>query len=175
MWETPVDGLRVGGSVQGIKIDTVLTAGMMPVNVDIEAVLAVASIEYAANDWLLAAEFSQWPAKSQTSLPMIPAEQVTSERAYAMASYRAARWLQPGIYYSVLYPDVTQRGARRENVQHDVATTLRFDITPNWILKLEGHCMIGTAGLDPSLNDNVPTSALDQAWAVFLAKTTGYF
>jgi hypothetical protein len=60
-------------------------------------------------------------------------------------------------------------------MQHDVAATLRFDINSHWLVKLEGHFMSGTAELDPSINGNVPTSDLQENWAVFLAKTTAYF
>jgi hypothetical protein len=60
-------------------------------------------------------------------------------------------------------------------MQHDVAATLRFDITENWLLKLEGHYMSGTAAVSPALNDNTPLNLLERNWVVFLAKTTAYF
>jgi hypothetical protein len=91
-----------------------------------------------------------------------------------MATYRAARWLAPGLYYALQFPNVDQRSGR-ENQQHDVATTLRFDINDNWLFKLEGHYMFGTAGLDPTLNNNTPLNALQQSWGVLLVKTTAYF
>jgi hypothetical protein len=99
---------------------------------------------------------------------------MTSERAYAMAGYRATKWLQPGVYYSILFPDVDHRQGR-QNRQHDLAATVRFDINSNWLAKLEAHWMQGTAGLSPSLNNNTPLSALDRYWGVFLVKTTAYF
>src|SRR5262249_53398500 len=104
--------------------------------------------------------------------PQIPL--MVSERAYGMVSYRAAKWLQPAIYYSVLYADTDHREGR-EHQQHDVATTLRFDINDHWLFKLEGHYMVGTAALTSSLNNNTPLSQLDRNWSVFLAKTTAYF
>jgi hypothetical protein len=59
--------------------------------------------------------------------------------------------------------------------QHDVAVTLRYDITPNWLVKLEGPYMHGTAALTAALNGNRPLDSLDEDWGVFLVKTTGYF
>jgi hypothetical protein len=176
LWETPVEGLRVGGSLQTLRIDTTLLAGTTSVGVQIPAVLWVGSLEYAAGDLLLAAEYSRWGIGVNSSnseiFPQTPT--MTSERAYAMATYRANRWLQPGAYYAMLFPNVDNRNGR-ENVQHDVATTLRFDINSFWMLKLEGHYMLGTAGLDPTLNGNVPLTQLNEAWTVFLVKTTAYF
>ncbi len=176
MWETPAEGLRLGGSMQVLRLDLQLLAGAQTLKVEAPVTLAVGSVEYSTHDLLLAAEYSRWFVKADSSdstiFPSSPL--VTSERAYAMASYRANRWVQPGAYYSLLFPDVNHRSGR-ENMQHDIAATLRFDLNTNWLVKLEGHYMLGTAGLTPALNGNTPLSALDKAWAVFLVKTTAYF
>ena len=63
----------------------------------------------------------------------------------------------------------------RDAYQHDFALTVRYDFTENWLFKLEGHFMSGTAGLDPALNDNTPRSELTRDWGAFFAKTTAYF
>ena len=55
-----------------------------------------------------------------------------------MGAYRLRPWLTPGVYYSALYPNVDDRDGR-DAYQHDLAATLRFDITANWLFKLEGH------------------------------------
>jgi hypothetical protein len=63
--------------------------------------------------------------------------------------------------------------------QHDLAVTLRFDLTLNWLLKLEAHSINGTAGLENrdlnGLNRGVEAEELTRRWAVFLLKTTAYF
>jgi hypothetical protein len=100
-----------------------------------------------------------------------------SEHAYVLATYHVRPWLWPGAYYSVLFPDeatATFTGPS-QNMQHDVAGTVRFDINSHWLVKLEAHYMHGTAGADSSLNDNRPLDALTRNWAVFLAKMTAYF
>jgi hypothetical protein len=176
LWETPLDGLRVGGSVQALRLDTDLLAGTKVASAEIPAVLAVGSIEYAAHDVAIAAEYSRWFVKVNSSdSNVIPASPVvTSERGYFMMSYRATKRLQPGAYYSVLFSDVDHRDGR-DHFQHDVASTLRFDITSNWLLKLEAHYMNGTATLTPQLNGNLPLSVLSKSWTAFFAKTTAYF
>ena len=97
-----------------------------------------------------------------------------SERAYVLAAYRVKKWFQPCLYYSLFFPDVEKRTGRA-NWQHDISATLRFDINSFWLVKLEGHYMRGTAGLQPALNDNQPLTALERDWGVFLLKTTAYF
>lgn len=176
LWETPLQGLRVASSLQTLRLDANLLVGAKPVSVEIPVDLWVASLEYAVQDFLFAAEYSRWYAKSDSSdsslFPQTPT--VVSERGYAMVTYRAAPWIQAGAYYSILFPDTTKR-RDRENWQNDVAATLRFDINSNWLLKLEGHHMLGTAVLDPTLNGNMPLANLQRTWGVFLAKATAHF
>jgi hypothetical protein len=184
MWETPVDGLRVGGSVQDLRLDLGLLSGATltmqatPSTARISALLWVTSLEYSAHDLLLAVEYSRWRVKTEASDPMLvppgtPA--IVSERAYAMAAYRVRYWFQPGTTYSVFFPNVDNRRRGSDSVQHDVAATLRFDVNAHWLVKLEGHFMRGTAGLQSALNNNTPVGLLTQNWAVFLIKTTAYF
>jgi hypothetical protein len=176
MWETPLEGLRIGGSVQALRIDTTLFTQNKTVTAQIPAKLWVASIEYAEHNLLLASEYSRWYVSLDSSDQTVFPNQSTtvSERAYAMITYRITPWLQPGAYYALLFPDASNRSGR-DHVQHDVAFTLRYDLTTNWILKLEEHFMSGTANLTPSLNDNKPLAQLPSSWGVFFVKTTAYF
>jgi len=112
-----------------------------------------------------------------------------SERFYLMSSYRVTSWFTPGLYYSVLFANADDRTGKeptygsapgspplgRGAYQHDVALTLRYDLNQYWLLKVEGHAMHGTAGLQSSLNNNLPLSALTRDWGVLLLKTTAYF
>jgi hypothetical protein len=201
VWDSPLDGLRVAGSLQALRLDydlivspavyaPLIAAGLVDpdwkgvAHGKVPAVIGVGSIEYAAQDLLLAAEYSRWHFDNELSVPaLLPgAATSTSERLYVMAAYRTQRWFHPGLYYSLFFPEVTRRSLfnrgpdyGRQDYQHDLAVTLRFDLNAHWIAKLEGHYMHGTAGLDPNLNDGVPRSELEADWVVFLAKTTVYF
>jgi len=192
MWLTPLTGLQLGGSAQALRIDVDYVpsaaelaaldmAGTLPedfsgsVSVKIPALLALGSVEYSAHDWLIAAEYSRWWASLESNLPaLFPEVKNTSERAYVMTSYQVASWFWPGAYYSLLFSDVNDRHGR-DAYQHDVALTLRYDITQHWLVKLEGHYMHGTAGLSSALNDGTPLSELNEDWGVFLVKTTAHF
>jgi hypothetical protein len=175
IWETPLDGLRLGGSVQALRIDASFVYKDKPIAIQIPAVLAVGSVEYSAHDVLLSAEYSRWRVGIESSDPTyLRPGRIVSERGYVMGSVRATKWLQPGLYYSVYFPDVDRRSGRAA-MQHDVAATLRFDINAHWLVKVEGHYINGTADLSPDLNDGKSRDVLDRSWGLFLAKTTAYF
>ena len=173
----PIDGLRLGGSLQFLRLDTDLLASSTSgrVALRIPATLWVASAEYSVHDLVLAAEYSRWLVKTESDNPsLFPQSSTTSERAYVLATYRLNPWLQAGTYYSRLVPDVDRRTFPAD-IQHDFAFTLRFDINRYWLIKAEGHYMRGTAGLSSSLNGNRPLTALTPDWALFALKTTAYF
>jgi len=189
-WDTPVDGLRVGASVQALRLALTLDYPMIPatamtpalpaetVTGHLPALLWVGSLEYAAHDFLVAVEYSRWRSKitdsTDTDPLRLPNMTTVSERAYALVAYRVRRWFQPGVYYSrhVRNVDVS---AGAGAAQDDVAGTLRFDINTFWLVKLEGHLMHGTADVDPALNGGVNRNSLTRNWGAFLLKTTAYF
>jgi hypothetical protein len=171
MWETPVEGLRLGGSVQALRLDAQLQGVMNPADLEtaeIPAILWMASLEYIGHNWLFAAEYSRWHTETKSSNPAFlrPTLPMTNERYYAMAGYHLLPWLQVGSYYAGYYPHYTVRSGDA-NQQHDVAATIRFDITPNWLLKLEGHYIHGTAELG--------AGRFEPNWTMFLLRTTAYF
>jgi hypothetical protein len=146
-----------------------------PLKVKLPALLAVGSMEYQTGDLLVAAEYSRWRVKIESPTQvLLPSSDTVSERGYLMTSYRVLPWLWPGLYYSMFFKDVDHRTGR-DAYQHDVAATLRFDLTDHWLLKVEGHYMYGTAALSSALNDNQPTSTLVPNWGLLLIKTTAYF
>jgi hypothetical protein len=174
MWETPLTGLRMGGSAQVLELQTDLADPMgMALDLDIFAALLVASVEYTDGVFLVAAEYGRWYLDYNSAVSALNAT-AWNERAYVMTSYRITEWFTPGLYYSLLYGTVDDRESRGRQ-QHDLALTLRFDINDYLLVKLEGHYMHGTAALNSALNGGIPNSELRGNWAVFFVKTTGYF
>lgn len=152
-----------------------VVATSIPFEVAISGILWVASVEYAANDLLIAAEYGRWHLSADSSDPMLfPSIERTSERMHALAAYRFTDWFEASLYYSLIFPDVDDRNGR-DSRQQDYALSVRFDVNEHWIVKAEGHFMNGTAGLSTGLNDNVPRVRLTRDWAVILLKTTAYF
>jgi hypothetical protein len=93
---------------------------------------------------------------------------------YGLASYHWRPWLQTTLYYSLSYPNLRDTSGA-DHHQHDACGSVRFDINPHWILKLEAHYMRGTAALDSTLNEGVAREDLANQWGLFAAKTTVYF
>jgi hypothetical protein len=191
MWQLPF-GLQTGASVQALRLDfdyqppaalvsSLQMAGSLPadfrgpVKIEAPVLLAVGSIEYQLDDWLIAAEYSRWRSQLQSQMQVIlPSSDTVSERGYVMTSYHVLPWLTPGAYYSMLYKDVEHREGRGA-YQHDVAATLRFDLNDHWLLKIEGHYMNGTGALSSALNDGKALNLLPKEWGLLLLKTTAYF
>ncbi len=173
LWETPVDGLRIGGSGVYLRVEAtgILPPPMAALSVTQNEYAGLASVEYAAHDLLLAAEYGQTRVASHYDPLLAPDANVTSEGGYVMSACRLTPWLQPAVYYSLVYPNRDVRDGR-ENMQHDAAGTLRFDINEFWIVKLEAHYMHGTASLagTPQVR-----AALPENWGLFVLKTTAYF
>jgi hypothetical protein len=173
-WETPVDGLRVGASILAIRLNVTAFEGGMSASIVNHSVLAMGSAEYAVRNWLVTAEYSRWHAAQDSALASSQFSR-TSERSYAMLSYRAAPWFEPTVYYALYFPDVSNREGGSAFRQDDVTLSFRFDVGAHWIIKAEGHYMSGTAGLVAPLSVTPPPANPADHWGVFLLKTTGYF
>lgn len=180
IWETPVDGLRLGGSGQVLRFNTNVSIPGPPgmpatvIEEDIPFRLYLVSLEYSANDLLLAGEYGRWHADIEITGVPVPKTGITNQRFYGMAAYRITTWFAPGVYYSSLLTNESKPNTR-DNYQHDFAATLRFDVNPYWLIKLEGHFIDGTTDLSSSLNGGTPLEMLPRDWFLFLAKTTAYF
>lgn len=193
LWHAPapIDGFTLGASVQALRInlDLVLSddivsaltqAGLVPAGTgdtfkySLPALLWVGSAEYAAHDLLLAAEYSRWHEEYKTRPRIVPDGSENQTRWYVMGSYRVTPWFTPGVYYA-LFDNGVPGPKTRDKYQQDFALYNRYDLTSNWLLKLEGHYMRGTAELSPELNSNLPLTALARDWTVFMVKTTAFF
>jgi hypothetical protein len=177
LWETPLEGLRVGGTGLAARVEAnAIFPSLMFMQAAIKANLysGIASAEYLVRDLLVAAEYGQQRTETSSTNEMllpVPLAVRVSEGGYALAAYRVTRWLQPAFYYSLSYPNRNVREGRA-NVQHDVSATLRFDVNDFWIVKLEAHYMNGTAILAGTTETRAMMPA---SWGLFLIKTTAYF
>lgn len=193
LYMLPVDGLLAGVSGQSLRLDSdiafdpalqagleglgLLTPGVTyPTPIKWRVRRWIASLQYAAHDLDVSAEYSRWyGAFINSPGPLLLPPHIVNERYFIMASYRIAPWFTPGAHYSAYFANVENRDALGQ-YQRDWAVTTRFDLNAHWILKLEGHLMRGTGRLDNrALNDGRPTDTLPQNWAAFLIKTTAYF
>lgn len=192
LWSTPLDGLLAAFSVQAVRFDWdvvidpalsgvlemagALPSGLSsPIAVKFRVPRWITSLQYAAHDLDFSAEYSRWTGRFYSPAPALFPPHTVNERYYAMASYHASSWFTPGLYYSGYFVNLQDRHGR-ENYQHDLAVTTRYDLTDHWLFKLEGHLMFGTAALDnKALNAGAEQSTLAPTWGVLLVKTTAYF
>jgi hypothetical protein len=192
LWMTPLEGLIAGLSLQSMRYEidsrfkpevtaALIAGGVAPADYDGSLVLGfpitlwVASLEHTFEDVSIAIEYGRWWADLHSSVPaLVPSTGPTNERFYAMASYRVNEYFVPGMYFASYYEDVDAKGEPGK-FQHDLALTLRFDLTPFWLVKAEGHLIRGTALLSTGLNDNKELKDLESRWGLFLLKTTAYF
>jgi hypothetical protein len=195
-WNTPLDGLRVGGTYLRAAVDFYLTlsaentealimAGLVPADYDGRLFItqrptsfAIGSAEYLRGPWTFAAEYSRWFKHQVTSLPaVIPTLDEDAERFYVLGGYRVSPRYEVGGYYSVHHKDAGDRqgrgtafAARHHAFQRDLAATLRFDVNEHWLWKLEGHFVDGAADLATA---DLPASK--RYWGLFLIRTTVTF
>jgi hypothetical protein len=195
-WLPPVEGLRVGATYMRASVDfnvrldpasvgALIEAGLVPATYDGGLLIQqnptsfwVASAEYTYGNWLFAVEYARFLKHQLTSLPaVLPTIDEDSERFYALATYRLTPMWELGGYYSVIHADVNDRrgdGAAYERpfyaYQRDLAASVRFDVNPYWLWKLEGHFIDGTTDLYASTNEDPK-----RFWGLFLLRTTVTF
>jgi hypothetical protein len=194
IWNTPAEGLRVGGTWSSLDVATVGTFALgaptpWAINIDAKARSAVVlSADYMRGPAVLAAEYTRYEVDVDlTNIPfpdgmggLIPVSSGRTDRRggyYGQGSYRVDPRLELGAYYSVFHPDWRDRdgvdsGLGHRAWQKDLALTVRVDLTANWILKLEGHFLDGTGDVLPELN---PGGMDARTWRMFAAKSTFNF
>lgn len=156
------------------------------------------SVEYILGDTQFAAEYCEIkynPTLSLSPYLGIAGNQLkrdfTSQGYYASLTHRFTDWLQLGTYYSVYYCSKEDKHGDKAFAERTLASNqkfsrwrkdtcfvTRFDLTPNWILKLEAHYNDGTALLysdDGNLASNGLTTEYDRYWMLYAAKLSYSF
>ncbi|MCB9481522.1 MAG: hypothetical protein H6680_06855 [Desulfobacteraceae bacterium] len=115
--------------------------------------------------------------------------ELETEGYYGSLAYRFTDWLEVGTYYSVYYADRDDKDGKEneESVRKeagykdhdawlkDLCLSLRFDLSPNWVLKLEGHKMDGAAILMKQINSVNDILDTEKDWYLGAAKVTFSF
>ena len=182
LWDTPVSGLSVSTTLWTVDFTMKGTAevpvyGVMEnLEYHTKAKSFTGSVEYAYEDLLLVSEYSI--NKYDFSLkPLFSDVRLDTEGYYLSASYRNTDWMETGFYYSVYYANKDDKDGKSFTVDHsawlkDSCISLRFDIMDNWVFKVEGHLMDGTAVM---MNGNNPDNKKKEDWFLFGSKMTFSF
>lgn len=184
-WRSPW-GLRLGGTINFLDFDA---EGEFPPGLPTAELEATdvrnytLSIEYTWQDLIMAAEF--WNLDFDTQAYVMgmlagPPGSTEKEGWYVSASYRVNEWFEVGSYYSVFYPDATDKDGDNfpvpspanghEAWSKDIALSTRFDINEYWTFKMEGHRISGKGNVYLAENSNYYDSE-GRFW-VFVAKMT---
>lgn len=164
------------------------------------------SIEYARGNFVFAAEYmnNSYEMKLPVSTRVVSSGVIKRKfdaiGYYGSLTYRFNDWLEMGTYYSEYYRDKDDKDGKKATApgaggtpsllpagqEHamwlkDLCLSARFDITSNWIFKLEGHMMDGGA-LMYSTDDNTVKlsngsiqSDFEQDWFLMAAKISYSF
>jgi hypothetical protein len=178
IWNTPLRGLRVGGTAGQQTIDLKGNAGPAgaflfgaPVGTAVKSGgrvgIYTASIEYAQEKFTLFSEFLRQAYQFPIGNYAIP----DAMGWYIGASVRPIDRVEFGSYYSEYYPNENDTAGNTQIAQgnpkyngwgKDTALFGKFDINPSWSFKVELHHLNGTALLsyDRSFNPNPPQHSI---------------
>lgn len=188
-----VHGMELHGSVSGVlpydlNKDGVISPGEgLPVKTMDYQVMTIrgyiASIEYTYGDFVIAAEYAEGDFSGRINLGYGYTERPPFPQTgwYVTAGYRFNPLFSAALTYSDFIPNMyDENGAMQvANGKNDFQAWLRtwtlstrFDITSNWLVKLEASYNDGFGAYDPMKNN---PSDLDQYWWLFAAKATVRF
>ncbi|MFM2089604.1 MAG: hypothetical protein RLZZ127_93, partial [Planctomycetota bacterium] len=184
MWNTPIDGLR--GGVSYVRYGEMRTEGAiaapsflpLPPGTTLGTTGSlqdlfswVYSLEYTVGDWRFAAEYTRWDSTGSVDIELrgeFPVD-YQPEGMYGQVAWQALDWLELTGTASLWYGNQDNHAkADTNSYMHDYYLSAKIGITDNWIFKMEGHYIEGTALTFESDN---PDGVKSQDVA-FLAKTT---
>lgn len=163
VWNTPVEGLRLGFTQQ---LAPEIESATGPALSEIDYSAHVASVEYTRGKWIASAEYKHTTAKVEVLNFPVPSAESDEDHAYVQLTYQATDKLGLGAYYG--YSDYESRGFDK-----DLAVAASYALQPWWLVKAEVHLMdgIGNLGNAGDLNPG----ATDETWTYFVLKTTVSF
>ncbi|MDY6904926.1 MAG: hypothetical protein SWH61_09585 [Thermodesulfobacteriota bacterium] len=192
-WNTPLSGLSVGGNYGNFDLDLdakvinpVPVGGgaymntYFPLSYTLYGDVTRVFSQYRYNDLMLAGEYGWFETNTEATGPGVRTKAETDAIDwYLMATYRVSPWFELGTYYTEMYREeddkdgaifILQGQPREKAWRKDWAVSTRFDITMNWIFKLEAHFMDGLLHVDYG-NETDPSDK----WQMYAAKLTYTF
>lgn len=196
-----LEGLRIGGSASRVYVISSMTFPtplLMPPPTVLGKIRArfrfdhyIASAEFRRGRFTLSGEALWVDHRTEATLNMPPVPDSffllnrSSFSWYVMAEWGLCECLTFGAYYNDFRPDMSNRSSSPSQWHKDLAGVIRWDVTPNWMVKFECHVIDGfgiLAGLDngklttTSLLGGTPTfPGFEKEWYLCAAKVTFTF
>jgi hypothetical protein len=180
-WNTPLEGLRLKGSV--MHIDDLTYSGTNAVGMSVDGAFPSimeyqVGVEYQYDALTLAAEYQRLDLEIDQTIFIPPGtviatqNETTNQAGYLLATYQVASKWAVGTGYNWAVNDISapQTAAQqyaRSNETRGVALGVRFDPTQHWLIKAEFQRNKGTSLVDYGEN---ATPGL--YWNLFAIKTT---
>ncbi len=167
-WDTPLEGIKLGGSMCNLRMeaDTNMNNDLrLP---DIPGIdegpgvytfnsirTSVASTRHLTGNLELTAEYIQHRAIAKYADAF--SKNKVGEGYFGGAKYQFTDRIELGSYYFIYYADKDDKHGRELAAQgktaakawiKDLALTTRIDINDNWVFMMEGHLMEGLAGVE---------------------------
>jgi len=186
VWNTPLEGLRLGGSLFQGKTDFDITT----LNVTTGALTErdgegrnedfwVASLEYALPWLVLSGEYTEMTQMKQ--FYGAPAPKITSVGYYGMLAVKLHDQVTLSVLYDVFYADKDDKDGKTYLAQgkpdflgwrKDLGIGMRYDLNAHWLLKAEWHAIEGAALGLPIYNQGEP---LEEDWEYVAVKASFNF
>ncbi len=183
LWETPLEGLALVASLRfsDLTYDVVYDGVPDPLppppypqfitstdTVQFEDIkIWHYGIKYEIYNLMLAGEM--YIVEVDRTMFGLPSE-LESDAWYVMAQYQVLDQLGVGVYYDEYHPDTDDEDSDHSKWSEDTCLYFRYDITENWLVKLEHHWFDGTALLLATQNPNP-----EEDWNLFAVKLTVTF
>jgi hypothetical protein len=128
------------------------------------------ALECATDRLTVTAEAGIWDAEVEETPMLGPPDRYRELRAYTQADFHLDDRLSTALYLSVYGElDGTTMATAENRHQYDLAASVRYDVTPNWLVKAEAHAIDGFGLTESDLNSDRERV---HRWGMFLAKTT---
>jgi len=179
-WNTPLTGLRLGGSYLNYDSEFLVHPGAPNIGGLKVPGWLVLSMEYMAGNFTLAAEYSEMKTEiSAFDIPE-PLEKQTNQTYYVMLSYMLNNKVTLTGLVDIHYDDKDDKKGEKfvemglpdyMGWRKDMGLCLRYQVNKNWMLKAEWHAIDGAALYMHLYN----LDGFEKKWNYFIFKTSVSF
>ena len=187
-WNTPLDGLRIGGSLVdmdlGLEYDVLFEGELYPQKFGVDPLTVYfISAEYARDNFTIIGEYSEIGLDIRTG----DGQYITDNTPigyYGLIAYRFSEYFELSYNYDVFFYKKDDKDGVTLNAnlgfphhyawQKDHTISMRFDIRQDWNVKLEYHQVDGT-GLIYLFESGTYGDDTQGDWHYFAAKTSFNF
>jgi len=200
-WHTPLQGFKTGFSYNTSKFKWAFESNIQmlfpspdptnPTHIEVVQTIPVLGDfdigtktffgEWQFNKFTLAGEYRKYVIEGITTMDITESDiRIPRESYYGMGAYQFNSWFALSGYYSVFYSNSDDKdgdllvAAGKPDYyawQKDLCFTARFDLTQNWIFKMEYHAINGAGQLSQDFN----ADGFEKDMGLFILKSTFHF